>query len=74
MASVSRNTQGGDGKTVTIIEELALDGTALGNQLRTACGSGGTVRGGAIEVQGDHCDLVMAALKKRRAILVDVRD
>jgi translation initiation factor 1 len=51
---------------VTVIKGLALDATALallGKQLRTACGSGGTVKDGVIEVQGDHCELVMAALR-----------
>jgi translation initiation factor 1 len=66
IASVSRNTKGRGGKTVTIVKGLALDASALaalGKQLRTACGSGGTVKDGVVEVQGDHCDLVMAALE-----------
>ena len=64
---VSRQTKGRGGKSVTLITGLALDATALallGKQLRTACGSGGTVKDGVIEVQGDHCELVMEALKK----------
>ena len=64
---VSRQTKGRGGKSVTLIKGLALDATALallGKQLRTACGSGGTVKDGVIEVQGDHCDLVMEALRK----------
>ena len=64
---VSRETKGRGGKSVTLIKGLALDALALamlGKQLRTACGSGGTVKDGVIEVQGDHCDLVMEALKK----------
>jgi translation initiation factor 1 len=32
--------------------------------LRAACGSGGTVKDGVIEIQGDHCDLVLDALRK----------
>jgi translation initiation factor 1 len=64
---VSRQTKGRGGKSVTLIKGLALDATALallGKQLRTACGSGGTVKDGMIEVQGDHCELVMEVLKK----------
>lgn len=67
MVRVSRQTKGRGGKSVTIIKGLALDSLALallGKQLRTACGSGGTVKDGVIEVQGDHCELVMEALKK----------
>lgn len=63
---VSRQSKGRGGKTVTLVKGLALDPVALaalGKQLRTACGSGGTVKDGVIEVQGDHCDLVMEALK-----------
>jgi translation initiation factor 1 len=64
---VSRQTKGRGGKSVTLVKGLALDGAALaalGKQLRTACGSGGTVKDGVIEVQGDHCELVMDALAK----------
>ena len=64
---VSRQTKGRGGKSVTVVKGLALDAQALallGKQLRTACGSGGTVKDGVIEVQGDHCDLVMEVLKK----------
>ena len=64
---VSRQSKGRGGKTVTLVKGLALDAVALaalGKQLRTACGSGGTVKDGVIEIQGDHCDLVIAALRK----------
>jgi translation initiation factor 1 len=67
VARVSRQTRGRGGKTVTLVKGLALDGaalTALGKQLRTACGCGGTVKDGVIEVQGDHCDLIMETLGK----------
>lgn len=64
---VSRQTKGRGGKSVTLVKGLALDAAALallGKQLRTACGSGGTVKDGVIEIQGDHCDLVMETLRK----------
>ncbi|ANB77637.1 translation initiation factor SUI1 [Paraburkholderia phytofirmans OLGA172] len=64
---VTRETKGRGGKCVTIVKGLALDPLALallGKQLRTACGSGGTVKDGVIEVQGDHCERVIEALKK----------
>jgi translation initiation factor 1 len=63
---VSRETKGRAGKGVTLVRGLILDAvalTALGKQLKTACGSGGTVKDGVIEVQGDHCDRVIVALK-----------
>jgi len=65
---VSRESKGRGGKTVTLLKGLALDAIALallGKQLRSACGSGGTVKDGVIEIQGDHCELVMDALKKQ---------
>jgi translation initiation factor 1 len=65
---VSRESKGRGGKTVTLVKGLALDAMALallGKQLRGACGSGGTVKDGVIEIQGDHCDLVMETLKKQ---------
>ena len=65
---VSRETKGRGGKSVTLVKGVALDALALaqlGKQLRTACGSGGTVKDGVIEVQGDHCALVLELLQKQ---------
>lgn len=62
---VSRETKGRGGKAVTLVRGLQLDDAALaalGKQIRTACGSGGTVKDGVIEVQGDHCERVLALL------------
>jgi translation initiation factor 1 len=63
---VSRETKGRGGKAVTVVKGLPLDATLLGKvgrQLKAACGSGGTVKDGVIEVQGDHCVRVMEMLK-----------
>jgi translation initiation factor 1 len=63
---VSRETKGRGGKAVTLVRGLALAEPALnslGKQLRTACGAGGTVKDGVIEVQGDHCERVIDLLK-----------
>jgi translation initiation factor 1 len=38
--------------------------TMLSQQLKKLCGSGGTVRDGNIEIQGDHCEKVMAKLSR----------
>ena len=65
---VSRETKGRKGKGVTLIKGLALDVLALaqlGKQLKTACGSGGTVKDGVIEIQGDHCERVIENLEKQ---------
>jgi translation initiation factor 1 len=65
---VSRETKGRAGKGVTLVRGLALDEPALatlGKQLKTACGSGGTVKNGVIEVQGDHCERVVEILKSQ---------
>jgi translation initiation factor 1 len=62
---VSRETKGRAGKGVTLVKGVPLDGealTLLGKQLKTACGSGGTVKYGVIEVQGDHCDRIIELL------------
>jgi translation initiation factor 1 len=62
---VSRETKGRGGKAVTVIRGLTLDAdalAALGKRLRTACGAGGTLKDGVLEVQGDHCERVIAWL------------
>lgn len=68
VARVSRETSGRGGKTVTVVRGVLLPPEQLadlGKQLRTACGSGGTVKDGVIEVQGDHADRVVELLKAR---------
>jgi len=63
---VSRETKGRGGKAVTLVRGVALGSqelAALGKQLKAACGSGGTVKDGVIEIQGDHVEKVMSALK-----------
>lgn len=63
---VSREKQGRGGKVVTLVRGLALPAdalAALGKQLRSACGAGGTVRDGVLEVQGDHVERVIELLK-----------
>lgn len=62
---VFRETKGRGGKSVTVVKGVPLPPdalVALGKRLRAACGSGGTVKDGSIEIQGDHCDRVMALL------------
>ncbi len=64
---VSRETQGRGGKAVTVVRGVAGDAAALaalGKRLRTACGSGGTVKDGVLEVQGDHRDRVVECLTR----------
>jgi len=64
---VSRETQGRAGKGVTVITGLPLslsDLEALAKKLKKRCGSGGTVRDGVIEIQGDHRDVLVAELIK----------
>ena len=65
---VSRETAGRKGKGVTVIRGLPLDDASLAavaKQLKAACGSGGTVKDGVVEIQGDHVDKVLAWLKAR---------
>lgn len=55
---VSRETKGRGGKAVTLVKGVALPAAELaqlGKQLKAACGTGGTVKDGVIEVQGRPC-------------------
>jgi len=64
---VRRETQGRKGKGVTLITGLPLEPETLktlGKILKTQFGSGGTVKDGVIEIQGDHRGKSIALLKK----------
>jgi translation initiation factor 1 len=63
---VGRETKGRRGKGVSLITGLdlpAADLLLLAAQLKKKCGSGGTVRDGVIETQGDHRDLLVRELE-----------
>jgi translation initiation factor 1 len=54
------------GKIVTVVAGLDPAGDHLADlatRLKSRCGTGGTVKDGTIELQGDHLDAVDAALK-----------
>ncbi len=61
-----RETKGRGGKAVTVIKGLVLsapDLDGLAKRLKQACGSGGTVKGVEIEIQGEHREKIAATLQ-----------
>jgi len=56
----------GRGKVVTVVRGLP-DGElkTVASELKRLCGSGGTVKDGAVELQGDHREKVAAHLAAR---------
>ena len=68
IARVRRETKGRGGKTVTTVSGVRLGGEALRNlasDLKRRCGTGGTVKEGVIEIQGDHRETIVAELSRR---------
>ena|SRR2546425_10187541 len=62
---VMRDRKHRGGKTVTVITGVPgneSEMATLAQRLKKLCGSGGTVKDGNIEIQGDHCDKVQAKL------------
>jgi len=62
---VERSTKGRKGKGVTLITGLPLEDDslkALSKELKQKCGTGGTVKNGIIEIQGDHRDVLIEHL------------
>ena len=67
-ARVSCDTKGRRGKAVTVVRGLALEQgemADLARALKTACGVGGTLKDGVIELQGEHVERVLAELAAR---------
>lgn len=68
MVRISRQTKGRKGSGVSLITGIPLDGNELkilAKQLKTKCGTGGTVKDGIIEIQGDHRQTLLDELKKK---------
>ncbi|MEJ2483360.1 MAG: translation initiation factor Sui1 [Gemmatimonadota bacterium] len=66
IARVGRETKGRKGKGVTVVTGLPLTDPELADlakRLKRKCGSGGTVRNGVIEIQGDHRDRIVSELE-----------
>lgn len=64
---VGRETKGRRGKGVTIVSDVPLDAAGLQElaaTLKQRCGTGGTVKDGQIEIQGDMRDRLMAVLQE----------
>ena len=66
-AYLHRESKGRRGKTVIVIRNLQLtptDMAALCKRIKRACGTGGTVKEGAIEIQGNQRERVATVLEK----------
>lgn len=62
---LQRDRKGRGGKTVTLISGVRANSDALDElaaKLKRLCGSGGGVKGGVIEIQGDHREHLASAL------------
>ena len=64
---IGRETKGRKGSGVSIITGVPLDDKdlkKLAKQLKQKCGTGGTVKSGTIEIQGDHRNILKQELLK----------
>jgi translation initiation factor 1 len=63
---VRREVAGRRGKAVTTVSGVPIGDAELmelAGKLKKRCGVGGSVKGGVIEIQGDHRDVVVEILK-----------
>jgi translation initiation factor 1 len=66
-AYLHRDSSGRGGKAVTLIKNLVLSDEelrALAKQLKQACGTGGTVKDGVIEIQGEQRERIAEILRR----------
>jgi translation initiation factor 1 len=65
---IRRETKGRKGKGMTLITGIPMDREGLKNlakELKRKCGTGGTVKGDVIQIQGDHRDKLVWELTNR---------
>lgn len=68
VAKLRIEKSGRGGKTVTVVYDLPRNAaflSELSQELKRLCGTGGAVRDGVVELQGDLRDRVRAALQKK---------
>lgn len=66
-AYLHRDSKGRGGKTVTLVKQLVLseeDMKNLATKLKQACGTGGTVKDGVIEIHGEHREKIAEVLRR----------
>jgi translation initiation factor 1 len=66
-AYLHRESGGRGGKIVSVVKNLALsedDLKSLAKKLKQECGSGGTIKDGTIEIQGEHRQRMAEVLQK----------
>lgn len=66
-AYLHRDSKGRGGKTVSIVKNLQLseaDLKSLAKKLKQACGTGGTIKDGTIEIQGEHREKIAEVMQK----------
>ena len=66
-AYLHRESSGRGGKPVTLVKNLVLsddDLKGLAKKLKAACGTGGTVKEGVIEIQGEQRQRIAHVLQK----------
>ncbi len=62
-----RESAGRGGKAVTLVKNLALsaeDMKLLAKKLKQECGTGGTIKDGVIEIQGERREKIAALLSR----------
>ncbi len=65
---LQRETKGRKGKGVTLITGVPLPADELkklAKSLKQKCGTGGTIKNGVIEIQGDHRELLLTELQQQ---------
>lgn len=63
---IKREIKGRGGKTVTTVSGIPLNAEELkpfAKKLKKTCGTGGAVKSGVIEIQGDHRETLLQVLK-----------
>ena len=67
MIYLHRDSSGRGGKAVTLVKKLVLsedDLKALAKKLKQECGTGGTIKDGVIEIQGEQREKIAGVLQK----------